>query len=97
MILETGENALWMNEWDYARFQANSWLLVHYLIDERRPAFAQLLHELARGIEAEELPCRQHMGRQWRLRGDDAAARPRQADATGMEMKLLGQIGAGDE
>ncbi|MFL5365282.1 MAG: hypothetical protein ACJ79W_25325 [Myxococcales bacterium] len=50
-ILETGENALSMNEWDYARFQSASWLLVHYLVDERRKEFGVYLLELARGVE----------------------------------------------
>ncbi|TMA23450.1 MAG: hypothetical protein E6J85_01930 [Deltaproteobacteria bacterium] len=50
-ILDTGENVLSMNEWDYARFQAASWLLVHYLVDEHRRAFGFFLLELARGIE----------------------------------------------
>src|SRR5207237_9929835 len=50
-IIETGENALSMNEWDYARFQSASWLLVHYLVDQHRRAFGVFLQELARGIE----------------------------------------------
>jgi len=50
-ILDTGENVLSMNEWDYARFQAASWLLVHYLVDEHRRSFGLYLQELARGIE----------------------------------------------
>ena len=50
-IIDTGENALSMNEWDYARFQSASWLLVHFLVDEHRRAFGQFLQELARGIE----------------------------------------------
>src|SRR3954469_1752612 len=50
-ILDTGENALSMNEWDYARFQAASWLLVRYLVEDPRRACGMFLQELARGIE----------------------------------------------
>ena len=53
VILRTGEEALGMDEDSYARFQAQSWLLVHFLLDERRAAFTRFLHELAAGQDPE--------------------------------------------